>query len=84
MKIETSLDWQNVEASFIRQLNQLNYNPDLHKMLKNIQHMVDELSKIEVTARRIHKTSLTDEKVYEINKAIDHLEKLILIAKLVD
>jgi hypothetical protein len=44
--------------------------------------MVDELSKLEVVARRTHKNNMIDERVTAINKAIDHLEKLLLIAKL--
>lgn len=44
--------------------------------------MVDEMSKLEVEARRKQKFTYVDEKANEINSAIDHLEKLILIAKL--
>jgi hypothetical protein len=44
--------------------------------------MVSELSKIEVLARRNPKSNMTLDKVNEINKAIDHLEKLILMAKI--
>jgi hypothetical protein len=51
-------------------------------MFSNIGSMVSELSKLEVTFRRTQKYSMLDDKVAEINKAIDHLEKLILMAKL--
>ena len=46
MKIETSLDWFNVRNKLRTQLDGLPYNSDLHKMLKNIEKMVDELSKV--------------------------------------
>jgi hypothetical protein len=45
--------------------------------------MIAELSKLEVDARRIRKTYVLDEKVAKINEAIDRLEKLLLIAKLI-
>ena len=83
MRIESSLDWLEVGSELTRQLNKLPYNPDLRKFIHNIDIMITELSKAEVEARRINKLEYTKEKVDDINKAIDHLEKLILIAKLV-
>jgi hypothetical protein len=83
MKIESSLDWHEVHSKLRSQIQQLGwYNPDLQRLLNNITNMVTELSKLEVTFRRIHKHSMLVETVSEINKAIDHLEKLILMAKL--
>ena len=83
MKIESSLDWLEVGGELTRQLNKLPYNPDLRKFIHNIDIMVTELSKAEVEARRINKLEYTKEKVEAINQAINHLEKLILIAKLI-
>jgi hypothetical protein len=83
MKIETSLDWGEVGGELTRQLNKLPYNQDLRKVINNIDHMIVDLSKAEVEARRINKPQYTKEKVDAVNKAIDHLEKLILIATLV-
>ncbi len=83
MKIETSLDWGEVGGELTRQLNKLPYNSDLRKLINNIDHMIVDLSKAEVEARRINKLEYTKEKVDDINTAIDHLEKLILIATLV-
>lgn len=82
MKIETSLDWFNVWSKLHTQLDNLPYNSDLYKMLKNIEKMVDELSKVEVEARRIRNTSYIIDRINDINKSIDHLEKLILMASL--
>lgn len=82
MIIETAIDFQNVSDALRRDLRSIGYNPDLNKMYLNIEKMVRELSRIEVIARRNPKSNLTTEKVAEINKAIDHLEKLILTAKL--
>jgi hypothetical protein len=82
MKIETALDWDKISTQIQKQMTAAGYNPDLTRMLKNIDTMVTELSKLEVTFRRIHKSNMTDDKVAEINKAIDHLEKLVLMANL--
>jgi hypothetical protein len=84
MKIKTSLDWEEVSKQLSIQMSSIGYNPDLRKMLKNIDVMISELSKLEVDARRIRKPEYTKEKVDSINKAIDHLEKLLLIAKLMN
>lgn len=82
MQIENSLDWQAVHAELRTQIGQLPYNPDLRRMLNNISNMVSELSQAEVESRRINKPEYNKLKVDAINKAIDHLEKLLLIAKL--
>ena len=82
MKIERALDWNQVSIELSSQLSSIGYNPDLRKMFANINKMITELSKLEVTHRRSQKYSLLDNKVDEINKAINHLEKLILIAQL--
>ena len=82
MKIETSLDWQDVSAKLSIDLHSIGYNPDLQKMFNNLQLMVTELSKLEVNGRRIRSTDFTQKEVDKINKAIDHLEKLILMGLL--
>ena len=82
MKIENSLDWQDVHTKLRKQIITVGYNPDLSKMLDNITKMVSELSKLEVEARRVRKTYMIQDTIDYINKAIDHLEKLLLIAQL--
>jgi hypothetical protein len=82
MQIQTSLDWEKVGTELTVQLNKLPYNNDLRKLIHNIDIMIVDLSKAEVEARRIHKPEYTKEKVDKINKAIDQLEKWLLIAEL--
>lgn len=83
MFINSSLDWQEVSNSLLEQMNSLPYNSDLNKLFRNISSMVTELSKLEVEARRLNSPHKTAEKIAEINSAIDRLEKLLLVAKLV-
>jgi hypothetical protein len=82
MKIEKATDWQDILTKLRSQMLSIGYNPDLNKMLNNISSMVNELSKLEVDARRTRIEHYAKEKVNEINKSIDHLEKLLLIAQL--
>jgi len=82
MQIQNSLDWFDTKNSLELQLDTLPYNPDLRKMLKNIDSMVDKLSKLEVDARRTHVQHYTKEQLEKVNSAIDHLEKLLLMAQL--
>jgi hypothetical protein len=82
MKIEKATDWQDVHTKLRSQMLGIGYNPDLQRMLNNITNMVSELSKLEVDARRTRVEHYAKEKVNEINKSIDHLEKLLLIAEL--
>ena len=82
MQIHSSLDWNSVHSELRTQIGQVPYNPDLRRMLNNISNMVSELSQAEVESRRINKPAYNNEKIEDINKAIDHLEKLLLIAQL--
>ena len=82
MQIRNSLEWANVATELYRQLNDVGYNNDLMRMIQNINKMVAELSKKEVEARRIKKPDYTQAFVVEINQAINHVEKLLLVAKL--
>lgn len=82
MKIEYATDWQEVHSELRLQIQKIGYNPDLQRLLNNITNMVTELSQLEVTVRRTHKTVYTEEKLAKINEAIDRLEKILLIAKL--
>ena len=82
MKIETALDWQESSIQISKDLNRIGYNPDLRKMFNNLQLMVTELSKLEVNGRRLKTNNFTQTQVDKINKAIDHLEKLILMGLL--
>ena len=82
MKIERALDWNKVSSDLSSQMNGIGYNPDLHRMYKNIDKMVTELSKLEVSFRRTQKFEMLDDRVADINTAINHLEKLVLMANL--
>ena len=82
MKIERAIDWNQVSIELSAQMNGIGYNPDLHRMHKNIDKMVSELSKLEVNLRRTGKYNILDDKVSDINTAINHLEKLVLMANL--
>jgi cob(I)alamin adenosyltransferase len=82
MQIQSSLDWNHVHSELRTQIGQVPFNPDLRRMLNNISNMVAELSAAEVETRRLNKPEYNKEKVDAINKAIDHLEKLLLIAQL--
>ena len=67
-----------------RLLKTVRYNNDLHKMLKNIESMVTDLGKREAECRHHTKTYQLEEPANKVIKSLDHLEKLILVAKLMD
>jgi len=82
MKIERAIDWNQVSIDLSSQMNGIGYNPDLVRMHRNLDKMVTELSKLEVNLRRTGKFEMLDSRVAEINKAINHFEKLLLMANL--
>ncbi len=82
MKIKISTDWQEIHRLLRVEMKTIGYNADLDRMVKNIDAMVSELSKIEVVVRRKRSMLIHTEHVDKINKAIDYVEKLLLMAKL--
>lgn len=65
-------------------LRQVRYNSDLHKMYKNIEHMVQDISKLEVICRQRKNYSAMEEPITRFKESVDRLEKLILIALLME
>jgi|APGre2960657404_1045060.scaffolds.fasta_scaffold46275_2 hypothetical protein len=83
MSITTSLDWEKESDRLMNFMSSSGYNPDLKKVYNNINGMITDLSKLEVEARRTHNNLKVEECLIKINEAIDRLEKLLLIAKLI-
>lgn len=84
MEIKTALEGREVCDSLRKDLSQIRYNPDLQKMLRNINGMITEISKLEVECRRAHSRALLETPLKKVNESVDHLQKLILMAKLMD
>ena len=82
MKIETALDWQEVSIQMSKDLNSIGYNPDLKKMMKNLEHLVTELSKAEVVGRTNRAPGLAQKPREELVKAITYADNMLLLAKL--
>jgi hypothetical protein len=82
MKIKNSLGWESVRYDLKLQIQQLPYDTSIRQMLKNIDRMVNDLSKIEVEARRTKVSYYKDAKLAEVNEAIDSLGKIIMIGLL--
>lgn len=84
MEIKTALEGRTVVDELRSELSKLRYNPDLNKMHKNINNMVTEISKLEVVCRRTNSRIILETPLKNLNKSVDHLQKLILMAKLME
>jgi hypothetical protein len=78
--IRNSLEWEPLRDQLVAQIRALPYNPDLRRMIKNIDTMVDLLSKAEVLARSKHRPATQE--LQTVNQAIADLEKWIVTAAL--
>ena len=79
MKITNSLEWSGFREELNLSINKLPYDPSLRQMLKNIDSMVNDLSKLEVEARRTKNSQYTDKSLKTVNESITTLQKLIMI-----
>jgi hypothetical protein len=79
MKIKNSLGWESVRYDLKLQIQQLPYDTSIRQMLKNIDRMVNDLSKIEVEARRTKVSYYKDAQLTKVNEAIESLDKIIVI-----
>lgn len=84
MDIRTALEGRDVCDKLRSDLSKIRYNPDLNKMLKNIEKMVTEVSKLEVTCRRTVSQVILERPLRELNESVIHLQKLILVAQLME
>lgn len=84
MDITNSFEGQKVCDKLQNDLRNIRYNPDLNKMLRNIKKMVTDISKMEVLYRQTHKKHILSEPLLKLNESVLHLEKLIVIAKLME
>lgn len=84
MKYITALTFRQKCDHLRKDLRSIHFNMDLHKMLGNIEKMVTELSKLEVSCRHHTKQYQLEEPSKNIAQSINHLEKLILMARLMD
>lgn len=84
MEIKTALEGREVCDKLRSDLSKIRYNPDLNKMLKNIEKMVTEVSKLEVICRRTVSQVILERPLRELNESVTHLQKLILIAQLME
>jgi hypothetical protein len=82
--LHTAISFRQKSEDLRKLLRSIRYNPDLHKMLKNIDNMITELSKLESTCRHHSKRYQLEKPTNNLLKSLDHLEKLILVAKLMD
>lgn len=78
--IKTSLEWSAKRAELVDQMQNLDYNSDLRKMLRGIDGMVVELSRIEVDARRLKSSTKVNEQLQKVNSAINTVEQWIVMA----
>jgi cob(I)alamin adenosyltransferase len=77
-KIQSALDWPEVRNELRAALSKISYNHDLYKMLSNIDNMITELSKAEVTARQRKNDNIVTTKIKSINESIQYVEKMLL------
>lgn len=82
----TPIEATEIMHELIIQLNRLPYNVDLLKMYTNIKRMVNDLSKLEVSARNSPPRSKHRDEYNKLREdiltAIKHLEHFMLIARL--
>jgi hypothetical protein len=81
-RFEDSVEAKEIVYDLKSQLKTINFNPDLKKYVENLEIMINELSSLEVDARRTGNNKKVVEYAEKVDEAISYLENLILIAKL--
>ena len=80
--IESSLGYPAYRDKLLGSIKALPYNKDIRKMLYNVDDMVNDLSKAEVNARRMHKNIQELPELKKVNESITHLEQWIVMGAL--
>ncbi len=84
MRLKTTTDWQLIYKSLLDNSKSLSPNDqlDAFTMLLNLDNMINELSKLEVSARQSKKYRNYTAALEKINEEIDHVENLIFMGVL--
>lgn len=81
--ITNSLQWEPKRIELKTQIQNLPYNAELRTMLRNIDKLVENLSKAEVEARRSHRDFAKLDELKQVNESISILEKWIIMGSLI-
>lgn len=81
-EFNNAVEAQKLVDALSKRLKELNYNPDLKRMIANLEPLVTELSKAEVIARNNRAPGHIQRLKEELAKAIDYADKMLLLAKL--
>lgn len=84
MNITSAIEGRDACDALKKDLGTIRYNPDLYKMYRNIESMVTNISKLEVVCRQSRNRLVLETPLKTLNESVDHLQKLILMAKLMD
>lgn len=80
--VTTAIEGREKIDEVRKTLRTVPYNSDLLRLLKNCENICTEVSKKEVLGRNSRQNFHTEKPLKDLNEAIDRLEKLILLAKL--
>lgn len=81
-EFNNAVEAQKIISDLYKRMREINYNPDLKKMLKNLDYLLTELSKAEVVARTNRTPGIAQRPKEELSKAIDYADNMLLLAKL--
>lgn len=83
LMIKQAQDWNTVEPLLRNYLRGLEQGADGHRIIRAIDHLIADLSNIEVEQRRLHRVLPKHQQlVDQINTNLLELEKHIFLAKL--
>ncbi len=83
-EFNSALQASQIVDELYREMKRFRYNPDLHRIHKNLESMVRELSKAEVLVRQTHKDARYLAQKQDLIDAIDRFEKLLLVLALTE
>jgi len=81
-RFKTAEDARKYVDNFRHSNIDITFTQDATRILNNVIKLVTELSQLEVEARQSRKNRKVDECKIRLDQAIDRLEKLMIIAKL--
>lgn len=82
MQFETAIEAQKLISGLRIRMKELHYNPDLKKMIENLEVLVTDLSKAEVVARSNRSPGIAKIPHENLAKAMDYADKMLLLAEL--
>lgn len=82
MDVKSSVEARQEFQKLLHEMKTMQYNPDINRLVNNLDPMIKAISLAEVDARRTKSAKVLQESLKRFNDSADYVAKMLLVVKL--